>query len=519
MPIAQVGASGLFSIQAPGGRWSLSIVTFDRNGVHWEGDVESSSREAQEIRLGPLESIAGEVRFEDGAPGTGLTVWRAEEASWHSTTAADGSFRLRDLPRWQGITLCVEREDGQIFENRFPLATTDQGEALRLVIPSGPVVNGPSRSLVTGRVVDEEGQPVSAARLSLVRAREAATLRRAIARAASSDALAKAVSDLQGVFELRASVPPGTYSVVVVADGYAPTDSDPLELVDENDRLDIGDFVVDRGLRIEGRVVDGSREPVGEAEVTVAINGGSEDRGWTQLDRSSARTDSEGRFVLEAIPSGFELEVRAVAPDGSGTSRRLSESELRRPVLLEIAPTRALSVLVLDSHGGHAGIAAVEVRSRTTGGSASGRAVRLWRASTNEEGRALLSGLDCGALVLEVAASGFLPSSVDVGPVDCPVAEETPVVVTLSEAVAVSGRVLGADGTPISEALVLREGVGVQSDTLGNYRLRIPGFARARIRYGRDDLGWFEVDLEVGSADILQDLVLGTTASAERDAP
>ncbi|MBK8974858.1 MAG: sigma-70 family RNA polymerase sigma factor [Planctomycetes bacterium] len=144
----------------------------------------------------------------------------------------------------------------------------------------------------------------------------------------------------------------GRYLMLAWADGYAVGRAGPFDVGPGRLCADIV-VALERGAAVSGRVVDASGRPVAGALVHLAgrATGRSVERGdgvsdaehfavLARRSRPSHRTDTDGRFRFEHLPSGCALSVCALTEDGhraetprvrltDGEHRELGELRLR----------------------------------------------------------------------------------------------------------------------------------------------------------------------------------------------
>lgn len=187
-----------------------------------------------------------------------------------------------------------------------------------------------------GRVVDEDGEPVAGAEVTLLRSLGAEVRAVDAREAAVDDSLYRAGTDGDGRFEI-AGLPAGWFDVEVRQPGLLPLVRPGVEL-GEDIEADLGTLTLRRGVALEGRVVDPLGRPVSEAEVRVMPDIMDGDRIWEAFHRSgpAAVTGADGRFRLEGLDPaiGLALEVRR---PGHLTSR-IAVERLDQPVVVTLEP-------------------------------------------------------------------------------------------------------------------------------------------------------------------------------------
>jgi hypothetical protein len=248
--------------------------------------------------------------------------------SWHVTSGSDGAFVIRGLPAG---TFTVHAT-----HHRYLLSAveSDQGRSREVTIG---VANRPTLlvrlelgGVITGRVVDEQGQPLSDV---LVRAFGSDVQGRVDAKGLAGRSYRS--NDL-GVYRI-ANLPPGKYYVGVVRTtsgspdagrGLAPswypgsTDSAearPVEVTAGFETPDIDVPIMSvRLTRVGGRALTQAGGPAAGAEIRLL----SQSRG-PSLASLTARVAADGRFAVRNVPSGV-YEVKAIRqPSGRGDAHAL----------------------------------------------------------------------------------------------------------------------------------------------------------------------------------------------------
>lgn len=503
IPILVVGASGAFEIRAPAGHWEIGVRTFEGNQTEWAQEVDATESRPIQLELPLRADLRGKVLLPSGEAVPRALVWRAGEARWQATTAEDGTFRLRDLPSGANLVLCVQDPSGNIHPREFPALPAGRS-VVELTIPFSARATPPPAAVISGRVVDEAGRPAPGIRLELV---QESTKRRLVERLVDRSperATAVAESDILGVFELSGVLRPGQYRIVAHGSGFSPFATEPIDIFAADDRFDVGDLKLSRGLTLEGEVVAPSGEGVAGASVSVAIG---VDGLRLQLGGETIANDL-GEFSIGNVPSGAMLEIRARSTTGAGTSMRLADSDDLGRIRLVIGPAVDLDVVVRDSQNLPIAAADVMVRTIRTSEQERAKGPRAWHARTDENGVARVAGVDCAPLMVSASAEGYSRAATQVSLDSCPDPEPLAVAVQLQPRIRIVGRVIDANGMPVGDAVVAVDGHSITTDALGNYSLRAPAGGLVRIKYGNDRRGWATLELSVGMQDAQHDLVL-----------
>ena len=242
--------------------------------------LDSNGHPVEGARIELVRSSAGCT--EPGAP-------LPEESLHHATTGHDGRFGLPSLPPGR-FDLRIEGDGFAPLEHTGVEIPAGAGlrDLGRFVVERGAVL--------AGRVVDPYGQPLAGAEIRIG------------SRPGDRPA---AVSGPGGFFTLVNLPRKGGISLDICCQGFLTESQTIGELTPEP--LDI---VLEPAVRIAGRVFDPTGAPVAGAQVRAWLFGERPDepvrlRACRNLD-TTATTDDEGRFVLEALPAGW-WAVRAEA--------------------------------------------------------------------------------------------------------------------------------------------------------------------------------------------------------------
>ena len=250
-----------------------------------------------------------------------------------TTTDAQGRFELRDLPagRWEVsaskagfVTLRYgqrrPREAGQPFE----LADGEKMERANISLPRG--------AAVTGRIVDEFGDPVAGARVQAMRYQTLQGSRQLMS--AGTDG-----TDDTGAFRLY-GLTPGDYYVTAIAQagmfaeetsdttGYAPTYYPGTSNVAEAQRVSVGvgqevtnvtfALLATKAVRLTGTVIDSKGERL--ANGFISVQDTAQASGMF-MQRFGGRIRPDGSFTISNVtPGTYTLMVNtSMGPGGPST--------------------------------------------------------------------------------------------------------------------------------------------------------------------------------------------------------
>ncbi len=250
-----------------GGRDAAPEPTADRDAPDAQPSIEPEGAGIELLVLGEGKPVAGArvTTFEDSRPGEHLTD-------------EDGVCRLPIEPSVELLRLLVEAEG-------FFHAHVHYSRAERLKLELAPA------AVLSGRLLDaEHGFPLPGAYVELVHG---------YCKGCGPE---RAVAGEDGRFELPCVPLDRGSTFLLRAEGYPP-DTAAIRL--RGERVQEHDFRLERGLGIEGRVVDlMTGEPIAGAEILNVERG---DTRW--------RADRDGRFSARLLRStlreSIELEVRS----------------------------------------------------------------------------------------------------------------------------------------------------------------------------------------------------------------
>jgi RNA polymerase sigma factor (sigma-70 family) len=182
-------------------------------------------------------------------------------------------------------------------------------------------------------------------------------------------------------------------------------------------------------LRLEGQVIDPAEAPVEGAVVAIDTS-----------PPRAASTDANGVFVFTGLPPrSYRLEALAADLYAGPVETRLTPGA--EPIVLRARKANRLEVEVQSA--GAAPVAGARVELRST---------LVWRADTDGNGLAVLTGVGPGARPLRVEAVGFAPAA-EMIPTEPGMAVQK-IQIRLGKGAAVSGRVLDPAGRAVAGARV-----------------------------------------------------------------
>ncbi len=392
----------------------------------------------------------GSVETAAGEPAAGATIELDEFPV--ATSGDDGTFVIPHAPTdWKQLT--ATRGDD------IAVATRSAAAGYRLRLARG--------ASISGTVVDGKTQmPIAGAPVSLTENRPGTfTVRDGISMPARS------LTDAKGRFRI-APVLPGTYGISASRLGYefASVTVD-VKAGERADKMVSGQQLA----RASGMVLDEERKPVGAAAVgaraddprrQVMFGGGGiapppppPPMNFAMMRPSWSSAD--GEWVVREVPVNRETRLeasRAGFPRGQSDPMRLASGEKKEKVVLVIPRGITVEGRVVTRDGAPLANATVEARSREPGQQGTMTIVRRIGGPA-EASEGVTTGAD-GSFTMQLArgtydlvadADGYAPESARGIEVQ---GEVEPVTITLREAVAISGRVIRADGSGVPDVSI-----------------------------------------------------------------
>jgi hypothetical protein len=394
--------------------------------------------------------LSGRVVDSRGRPAAGLRVVvhplepkeRMLPSGAEADTDADGGFRIAGLAPGQHR---VEVQDwrtqqGRLLAEKTIALGSGGGNRLDLKLPDG--------YRLSGRVVDEQGEPVRGARLTLSADR---------GQAASAD------SAPDGSFRFT-DVPEGTWRLTVSARGHAPAAEEVRLAGGDLDGLALR---LSRGGTITGRLLGLTGTERGQVRVVAWPEAGG---AGTVLSSAVGSVDDEGGYRVPDVGPG-QWTVEASLPSGRTGRGAVQLSAPGEDATLDLEIPRGLTLsgrVLLDGQPfSGAAVTAATVHDDGPAGS--------WQGTTRHDGTFEIQGVEPGRVTLAVLAQGIGQARA------LDLASDREVTIEILTGL-VNGHVLSADGQPVEGALVsLRgedadlavsfQGVQTRSDERGAFDL------------------------------------------------
>ncbi len=473
--------------------------------------IDLASGQGPSLALEPAAAIEGVVVDSAGAAVAGAEVVARpqrqvgagfsgfeEPGSVRAESDARGSFRLRGLAASRDWELSARKAGFGVARAMVDsLAAGRRRSGVRLILPlAGQLV---------GRILAGDESPISGAQLELQPAAGEARLRMLRPRTPKSEN-PKATSSGDGTFAFG-SLGAGRFDLAVEAAGFAPTKIPQIEIV-SGEAVDLGEILLDPGVSVEGRVVDGRGAPVAGAEIL--LDARAVFSGWEVPDPVAVSSE-DGRFEVPDRRPGERIDLVARKAGYGTASRGGIVVPPEQPVRLELPALGRISGRVLDARErpARATVGAMvlfRMQSGAAGAMMGSREVEP--VATDDEGRFEIAGVPPGEVVLfatdddgeraqkeglELAPGGALEG----------------VELRFAGGARLVGRVLDPAGRPARDALIDLEGsapapvAGASWPTDGDGRFWIDGVPAGRytVIASKQPYRRAAREVEVGGAD------------------
>jgi len=341
---------------------------------------------------------------------------------------------------------------------------------------------------LTGRVVDEDGEPVAAAEITV---RDPEPAPGTVGLGGSVRRPVQVETGEDGRFAVG-SLTPGPLEIAVEATGFVR--SEQLEKMVSSGRNPEVLVTLRRGAVVTGRVTDQD----GEAVAGVRLRAG----------RVRGTSDAEGRFRLAGVEPGRRMLVaRHLEYDEATREVDVVAGENRFDLVLSAGS--AVAGVVVDEDGAPVPAAHLSLLCDP-----SDDAARVYQAVSAADGSFGLRGVVDGSYDLEIEADGYAPLSrpravqIEGEPV-------TGLRLVLTPGTAVEGRLVGLDFEEIAAARIEADDGHLQRagriDYQGRYRIADlgPGVWRLRAWAPGDRGAEASVAVETGDREVHRDLRFG----------
>jgi len=299
------------------------------DGQRHAGPVALSIRGATEpliLRLRDTQAVNVVVRSASGVPVPQASIAMRSLLEWTAESDAKGAATLAGIG--PGVyTLRVSAKGFAASSTRYIVSDALATQLAEVVLQGA--------AMVSGRVVDSEGEPVEGARIQALRASEPFPL---------EDSRDAVVSDAKGEFRMH-ELAGETYRFVTRHSEFATSHSSGVVLHEGSEQRGI-EIVLNADAVIRGQVLTPDRKPIGGADIRLRGLGNVP---WRAVHR--AYSDADGRFVLSNLPIQ-EAELLALNEVGASETTQVSV-EPGEPTEIEliIEPGAAIAGHVVSSSG------------------------------------------------------------------------------------------------------------------------------------------------------------------------
>ena len=379
------------------------------------------------LRVHAMGRIEVSVTGEGGKPLHGALVEMRDLVSVTAVTDDAGHATLKGVAAgWHVIKASADGHASALRE----LPTTGDPSGVRKV----ELALRPGAS-VAGTVVDGSGAPIEGARVVPEHVGHFDDL---------YDARFDAVlTDAKGRWRLT-GLPRETTRVRAYHAEYAPSSSSPIVLGEEIDRAGVT-IVLERGVRLRGRVIDNAGAPVAGAEVRISAD--------TILSGQVRRVaaDAKGEFAMAGLPR--RLMYIMAASDGA-TSQTTAVDLAKEPTPLELRLDRGATLagtVVTVSGVAVPEARVVAERARTEGPTDQLESRLRGTESTiaGTDGSFEITGLEPGSYTVRAIRPGS-PSELLHAKLGVAIETGVPAKVVVDDLSSITGKVVYADGKPVT---------------------------------------------------------------------
>ncbi|MCG8455662.1 MAG: carboxypeptidase-like regulatory domain-containing protein, partial [Holophagales bacterium] len=310
------GSSLRLLLAAPGYLHRRTIFQAREPGREQSGGTSSaegmtSPGDGDTLTLWPAAAVSGEVVGADGSPRADVAIHAPRRLAGPyrdrgpaTYTDAEGRFHAGGLEPGVELELDFVRDDlRHVVHPVAALRPFEHRRGLRLLMDAA--------ALVIGRVVDPELRPLAGATVELDGSaqRRGGSVRPA--ELGGDDDTLEVSTDRDGRFA-AALTRGGLLDLEIRRPGFAPLRLEAVAASDAEDRVDLGELVLEPASPVFGQVVDTEGQAVAGAEVYTfsrAFERWEELELYLRFRRPVATSDAGGHFHLDALHAGESLDL------------------------------------------------------------------------------------------------------------------------------------------------------------------------------------------------------------------
>lgn len=372
---ATTNATGEFRFDKLLGRtYSLTARAGDKLG----GPVSAKGSSPDPVVIRLRQATTLEVTVSDARskkPIAGARVMLLDEEEAEETTGADGVARFPVAGGWTRVAATAKGYAPNQGTTR--VGRGERSARLTLTLQGG--------AALSGRVLDEQGQPVAGARVWPVDAANAW-------QQGAGDRLA-VTSGTDGAFSIPV-VAAGSWILFAKDDTHAQASTRPITVSGEEPTTGV-EIVMPTAAALAGVVVDDKHAPVPYATVQLSSDKWSADMVYRQ-----AAAGADGRFELKALPRrSFKVRARSDDATSDAVAVDLTGVAERKDLELVLSHGGTIAGVVVDSAGeavAEAEVSAMPDFMTAKAGATSWILAAGDTATTDGDGHFVLHGLEDG---------------------------------------------------------------------------------------------------------------------------
>ncbi|MFQ5700515.1 MAG: carboxypeptidase regulatory-like domain-containing protein [Acidobacteriota bacterium] len=438
------------------------------------------------------------------------------------TTDSQGHFALEGLPPRVNLQVSVTLEGFVPWQRSgITLRPGERREPMEVLLATG--------SILSGRLVDQEGNPVEGARVSARRRREGSRSNMMVligrrrghtSSADSGEGPEPVTSDEDGVFRVR-GMKPGVWTLTIKSPGFAPKKVAGLKLEQEGESRDAGEIVLEPGVVIEGYVQSSTGEPIPFAR------GILKDR---MFPISEFTCESDGHFVSDDLAPGDIVDL-TVEADGYASFEKPGLTAPVEGLMVTLSPSSKVRGEVIDQETREP-IPQFSIsisRSRSMGGAGMRVSMAMRGPATSfqsEDGTFTIEDVDPGKISVHADAPGYREAVIS--ELTVPEGEDLEGVrLLLRRAASVSGMVVDDRGRPLPNVGVerkqtsggmgirIRAGGGSATTTDADGRFELDGLERGPMTLTFSHPGFETSETDIDTTEDVRDLRVSLSRGME----